>query len=119
MSEGGGLFTRPTTDRERRARQLRAHRVLGDLLDLGQQRGLPVLSWRVSEFALFGEPSQPGGEARRAAFEAWAEALELVQHAPVHSSGFTSWRASVPDWGGRRVDVGLIATVYDDDEDGC
>ena len=65
--------------REQMAWQLRAARVLTDLLERGAREGLPVLEWTISHTGaqLTGRSYAQPGAARRAALAAWAAALGI------------------------------------------
>ena len=60
--------------REQMAWQLRAARVLTDLLERGTRERLPVLEWTIShaEAGVIGRCYAQPGAARRAALAAWA-----------------------------------------------
>jgi hypothetical protein len=58
--------------------QQRAHRVLGELLDLAAARNLPAIEWRIAAFEarLFGRcTAYPEPGRRRADFDAWVAML--------------------------------------------
>ena len=59
--------------------QLRAARVLTDLLERGAAEGLPVLEWTISHHGarVTGRCYAQPGAARRAALAAWAAALGI------------------------------------------
>ena len=65
--------------REQMAWQLRAARVLTDLLERGTREGLPVLEWTISHTGarVTGRCYAQPGAARRAALAAWAAALGI------------------------------------------
>ena len=60
--------------------QLRAARVLTDLLQRGDRDGLPVLEWTISHNGaqVTGRSYAQPGSARRAALAAWAAALGIT-----------------------------------------
>ncbi len=60
--------------------QLRAARVLTDLLERGDREGLPVLEWTIShnDAQVTGRSYAQPGSARRAALAAWAAALGIT-----------------------------------------
>ena len=66
--------------REQMAWQLRAARVLTDLLERGAREGLPVLEWTISHHGaqVTGRSYAQPGAARRAALAAWAAALGIT-----------------------------------------
>ncbi len=66
--------------REQMAWQLRAARVLTDLLERGDSEGLPVLEWTISHTGaqVTGRCHAQPGSARRAALAAWAGALGIT-----------------------------------------
>ncbi len=65
--------------REQMIWQLRAARVLSDLLERGERESLPVLEWTISHIGaqLTGRSYAQPGAARRAALTAWATALGI------------------------------------------
>jgi hypothetical protein len=65
--------------RELMAGQLRAARMLTDLLERGDHEGLPVLEWTISHNGaqVTGRSYAQPGSARRAALAAWAAALSI------------------------------------------
>ena len=65
--------------RDQMAWQLRAARVLTDLLERGDRDGLPVLEWTISDNGaqVTGRSYAQPGSARRAALAAWAAALSI------------------------------------------
>ncbi len=65
--------------REQMTWQLRATRVLTDLLERGAREGLPVLQWTISHTGaqVTGRSYAQPGAARRAALAAWAAALGI------------------------------------------
>jgi membrane protein required for beta-lactamase induction len=65
--------------REQMAWQLRAARVLTDLLERGDSEGLPELEWTISHAGaqVTGRCYAQPGAARRAALAAWAAALGI------------------------------------------
>ena len=78
MTHAGG--ERATSGfREQMAWQLRAARVLTDLLERGDREGLPVLDWTISHNGaqVTGRSYAQPGSARRAALAAWAAALSI------------------------------------------
>jgi hypothetical protein len=78
MTHTGGEDARSGC-RERATRQLRAARVLTDLLERGAAEGLPVLEWTISHHGarVTGRCYAQPGAARRAALAAWAAALGI------------------------------------------
>lgn len=108
----------PVTDADLRRWQRRRHDLLGEFLTLADERGLPVLSWKVGNHALVGEAHQPNHAARRHAWEAWVTALDLDRWEPSTSaSGRTHLHAITRDWQSRGVDVAVVADVWDDPAD--
>lgn len=106
----------PVTDADLRRWQRRRYELLGEFLDLQDQRGLPVLSWKVGNHALVGEAAGPDHADRRRAWEEWVTVLDLDQWAPSTSAaGRTHLHAVTRDWQGRGVDVAVIADVWDDE----
>lgn len=106
----------PVTDADLRRWQRRRYEMLGEFLDLAEERGLPVLSWKVGNHALVGEAAGPDHAARRRAWEAWVTALGLDKWAPSTSAaGRTHLHAVTRGWEGRGVDVAVIADVWDDE----
>lgn len=67
----------PVTDADLRRWQCSRYDRLGELLRLGQDRRLPVLSWTLSDHALIGKATGHANEELRAAFEDWARALGI------------------------------------------
>lgn len=109
----------PVTDADLRRWQRRRYELFGEFLDLMDERGLPVLSWRVGNHALLGEATtQLSSAEKRHAFEAWVTALGLQEWVP-HTSdtGRTHLHAATNDWQGRGVPVAVVADVWDDDPD--
>jgi membrane protein required for beta-lactamase induction len=78
MADAGGDSARPGF-REQMTWQLRAARVLADLLERGHREGLPVLEWTLSHDGarVTGRSYAQPGAARRAALAAWAAALGI------------------------------------------
>jgi hypothetical protein len=107
----------PVTDADRRVWQERAYLLLGELLKLGREKDLPLLCWQVSDApTLLGEALGVDQGKRRAAFEAWVSALKLDRQPEVSSGSQVHLRAVTKDWGGRRVDVGVVADIWVEDE---
>lgn len=106
------------SDADRRRWQRRRHDLLGEFLDLADERDLPVLSWRVGDHSLVGEAHQPDHALRRRAWRIWVGALDLDEWKP-HASetGRTHLHALTRDWQGRGVDVVVVADVWDTDLD--
>ena len=78
MTQAGGESA-TSGFREQMAWQLRAARVLTDLLERGAREGLPVLEWTISHTGaqVTGRCYAQPGAARRAALAAWAAALGI------------------------------------------
>jgi hypothetical protein len=109
----------PVTDADLRRWQRRRYDLLGEFLDLMDERGLPVLSWRVGGHALVGEATQLSSADRRDAYREWVAALGLEEWAPSTSdTGRTHLHAVTNDWRGRGVSVVVVADVWDNAEDG-
>ena len=66
--------------------QLRAARVLTDLLERGAREGLPVLEWTISHHGaqVTGRSYAQPGAARRAALAAWAAVLGIKLREEYH-----------------------------------
>lgn len=95
------------TPAEQRAWQLRAARVLADLLERAAAENLPVLQWIVDHAGVGVTGRAPLGTAaeRRAAVQAWCEALG-IEYAEHHwPSGGSSILCKSPD--DYRMDRGL------------
>jgi hypothetical protein len=77
MTHAGGESA--TGFREQMTWQLRAARVLSDLLERGPREGLPVLEWTISHNGaqVTGRSYAQPGTARRAALAAWAAPLGI------------------------------------------
>jgi hypothetical protein len=109
-------------DHETALRRLRlSHTALGQILDLGEQDGLPIegMHWLITEWSIVGQCMQHGeGEAaaRRAAFEAWSAALGLDRRAErTGSHGVVELRASASNWRGHHLlDVAVWADIHTD-----
>ena len=78
MTQAGGESA-TSGFREQMAWQLRAARVLTDLLERGTREGLPVLEWTISHNGaqVTGRSYAQPGAARRATLAAWAAALGI------------------------------------------
>ena len=78
MTQAGGESA-TSGFREQMTWQLRAARVLTDLLERGAREGLPVLEWTISHNGaqVTGRSYAQPGAARRAALAAWAAALGI------------------------------------------
>ncbi|MFB4304258.1 hypothetical protein [Actinomadura sp. NTSP31] len=55
------------------------HALLGESLDLTDQRDLPLLSWEVGGHTLIGEATQLSSTDKRHARQEWIAALELEE----------------------------------------
>ena len=79
MTHAGGHSAR-SGSRGQVTGQLRAARVLTDLLERGTREGLPVLEWTISHSGaqVTGRSYAQPGIARRAALAAWAAALGIT-----------------------------------------
>ena len=79
MTQAGGASA-TSGFREQMAWQLRAARVLTDLLERGTREGLPVLEWTISHNGtqVTGRSYAQPGSARRATLAAWAAALGIT-----------------------------------------
>jgi len=109
----------PVTDADQRRSQRRRHVLLGEFLDLMDERELPLLSWKVGDHALVGEAHQFSSADRRRAYREWVTALGLEEWAPSTSdTGRTHLHAVAENWRGRSVPVVVVADVWDNDEDG-
>lgn len=110
----------PVTDADLRRWQRRRHELLGEFLDLMDERGLPVLSWKVGgAHALVGEATQLSSADKRAAYQEWVTALGLDEWAPSTSdTGRTHLHAVTDNWQGRGVPVVVVADVWDQNPDG-
>jgi hypothetical protein len=109
----------PVVDADLRRWQRRRYVLLGEFLDLGDRRELPVLSWRVGDHSLIGEAQQPDHGHRRVAFCEWVDALDLYEWKPSTSAtGRTHLHAMSRDWQGRAVDVVVVADVWDSESAG-
>ena len=109
----------PVTDADLRRWQRRRHELLGEFLDLMDERELTPLSWKVGNHALIGEATHFSSADKRHAFREWVTALGLEEWAPSTSaSGRTHLHAVTNDWRGRGVPVVVVTDVYDDDPGG-
>ncbi|MFF5261449.1 hypothetical protein ACFY4C_21100 [Actinomadura viridis] len=110
------LITREPTHAERRLRQRRSHELLGEFLALGEEKDLPVLDWRVTEFALVGGARGVDRTQRRVAFESWTAALDLGRWEDRESpTGHVHLHAYTENWQGRRVSVAVMAGIAPED----
>lgn len=111
------LISTRASEAERLRWQVGAHKLLGEILEICRDRGLPVIPWEVSQFALVGTVQHVSHEQRRAVFEAWVEALGLDRwpHSP-RSAGWVHLHAFTENWQGRRVNVAVRADI--DTEEG-
>ena len=106
----------PVTDADRRRWQRRWLDLLVELVKFGEDRKLTPLSWTLSVHALVGQATGHDSEEKRAAFDAWATALELARWGEHHhDTGRVHLHASARDLWGRDVGVTVIADVWDDE----
>ncbi|MFG2001611.1 hypothetical protein ACGFNU_20915 [Spirillospora sp. NPDC048911] len=106
------LISTRVSESEKLRWQVGAHKVLGAILDICRDRGLPVIPWEVSEFAVVGKVQNTSHEQRRGVFEAWVEALGLDRwpESP-HSAGWVHLHAFTENWERRRVNVAVLADI--------
>lgn len=111
------LIGGPPTLAVRQARQQNCYDLLGELLALARERGLPVIDWRVSDVAVVGALAAVANADRRRVFDAWVEALELDRwdDHPL-GAGWVHLHAFAKNWRGRRVDVAVMADVDTEEE---
>lgn len=108
----------PVTEADLRRWQRRRHELLGEFLDLMDERELTPLSWKVGNHALIGEATQLSSTDKRHAYEEWVAALGLEEWAPSTSdTGRTHLHAVTNDWEGRGIPVVVVADVWDSDAD--
>lgn len=108
----------PVTDADLRRWQRRRYELLGEFLDLMDERGLPVLSWQVGGHTLVGTATQLSSRDKRQAYREWVTAIELKEWVPSTSeTGRTHLHAVAENWHGRGVTVVVVADVWDADED--
>ncbi|HZM84489.1 MAG TPA: hypothetical protein VFC19_52890 [Candidatus Limnocylindrales bacterium] len=89
------------------ARQIRAARVLGDLLAETGAAHLPLVAWRMTVTGvLWADCLGASHEQLRASFDAWANFLAAQRLPATHGvCGSLIWRARAEDWRGCRVVV--------------
>ena len=105
----------PTTDADLRRWQRRRVDLLGEIITFGEQHELPPLTWTVGVHTLVGGASGcPDGE-RRAAFNAWADALGLESWEHKHETGRVHLQAETDDLWGRGVRVQVMADLWEDE----
>lgn len=104
----------PVTDADLRRWQRKRHVLLGELLDLQDERALPPLSWTVGVHALIGAATGHADEEKRAAFDAWAGALEVDGWEQPYDTGRIHLHAEAKDLWGRGVGVQVLADLWED-----
>ena len=107
------------TGRERLGWQIRATRVLADLLALALRDGLPRIAWTVGDAGanLAGRCYGRTGGDRRRQFEAWSAVVGAVPRPErTDFSGITHLSAVVKQYDGL-VDIVLLADLFPEEED--
>lgn len=105
----------PVTDADLRRWQRARFDLLGELIAFGEKRGLPLLTWTLGVHTLTGQPTDRPGVERRAACEAWAEALGIGLCEQRGDFGRVHLRAATGDLWDRGVGVVVMADLWEDD----
>ncbi|HZN75666.1 MAG TPA: hypothetical protein VFC00_28885 [Micromonosporaceae bacterium] len=106
------------TSRERVGWQIRATRVLADLLALAVRDGLPRVAWTVGDVGanLTGRCYCRTGADRRSQFDAWCTAVGATPRSELTGfAGITYLRAIAARHDGL-IDVIVLADTYPDDD---
>jgi hypothetical protein len=114
----------PVTDAERRGWQIRDVAALADLLNAAHKAGLPPIAWHIGHLGgLLGTCTDPNPAQCRAEFDAWAEFIRAQGGEPhdwpeQRVGGRLRLRAGRRKCGPHKVDVAVIADIYDEGEAG-